>query len=57
MYSPLVTKSINVKNIDDVADRARKNKLGYYEIKKLNPWIMGNNLPEGKWNIQIIKPN
>lgn len=54
MYSPLATKTISVKNIDDLADRARKNKVGYYEVKKLNPWIMKNNLPDGKWDVQIM---
>lgn len=55
MYRPLVTKNLSVKNIPDIADRSRKNSLGYYEVKKLNPWIKGNTLPEGKWNIEVIK--
>ncbi len=55
MYRPLVTKDLSVKNIPDIADRARKNGFGYYEIKKLNPRIKGNTLPEGKWNIEVIK--
>ncbi len=54
MYSPFVTKSISVKKIDDLADRARKNNFGYYEVKKLNPRIISNTLPEGKRNIQTI---
>lgn len=54
MYTPLLTKSLNVKNITDIADRARKNNLGYYEIKKLNPRILTNTLPEGKWDIEIF---
>lgn len=57
MYNPFVTKTMNVKKIDDLADRVRKNNLGYYEVKKLNPRIMGNRLPEGKWNIQIFSQN
>lgn len=56
MYRPLVTKEINVKNIENLADWARQNNFGYYEVKKMNPWIMGNSLPEGKWNIQVIDP-
>jgi hypothetical protein len=55
MYSPFVTKSISVKQVDDIADRTRKNNLGYYEVKKLNPRIMSNSLPEGKWNVQIMQ--
>lgn len=57
MYRPFVTKGVNVKNIENLADRARQNGLGYYEVKKLNPWIVANNLPEGKWNIQIFSQN
>lgn len=57
MYRPFVTKGVNVKNIENLADRARQNTLGYYEVKKLNPWIMANSLPEGKWNIQIFSQN
>jgi hypothetical protein len=54
IYSPFVTKSVSVKSVDDLADRARKNGFGYYEIKKLNPWILTNTLPEGKRNIKIF---
>ena len=55
MYRPLITKNINVKQIADLADRSRKNNVSYYQVKKLNPWIMNNSLPEGKWNIEIIQ--
>lgn len=54
MYTPFITKEISIKQVDDLADRARKNNVGYYEVKKLNPWIMKNSLPEGKWNIEIF---
>ena len=54
MYSPIKTKTITVGKIDDLADRARQNKVGYYEIKKLNPWILGNTLPEGVWDLQVV---
>ena len=55
MYTPFITKSMSVKQIADIADRARKNNLGYYEVKKLNPRIMKNSLPEGKRNIEVFK--
>lgn len=45
---------MSVKQIADIADRARQNNFGYYEIKKLNPWIVSNSLPEGKWNIEVF---
>lgn len=54
MYTPLATKSMNIKQIPDIPDRARKNNLTYYEVKKLNPWIISNTLPEGKWNIEVF---
>lgn len=57
MYRPFVTKDMSVKQLPDIADRARKNNLSYYEVKKMNPWIMTNTLPEGKWNIQIFSQN
>ncbi len=55
MYSPFVTKRMSIRQITDIADRARKNNLSYYEVKKLNPWIMSNSLPEGKWDIEVFK--
>ena len=55
MYRPFVTKSISVKQVDDLVDRSGKNNVGYYEVKKLNPWILKNSLPEGKWNIEVFK--
>ena len=55
MYSPFITKSMSVKQIDDIADRARRNNFGYYEVKKLNPRIMKNSLPEGKRNIEVFQ--
>lgn len=54
MYSPFVTKSMSVKQLPDIADRARQNKLSYYEVKKMNPRIMKNTLPEGKWDIEYF---
>jgi len=57
MYRPLVTKSMSIKQIPDIADRARKNDFSYYAVKKLNPWIIGNILPEGKWNIEVFGQN
>ena len=55
MYRPFVTKFVSEKNIPDIADRARKNNVSYYEVKKLNPWMVSNSLPEGKWNIELFK--
>ena len=54
MYTPFATKKISAKNIEDLAARAKKNNFSYYEIKKLNPWIKWNTLPEGKRNIEVF---
>lgn len=55
MYSPFATKEISVKQVEDIAARTKKNNFSYYEVKKLNPWIKWNTLPEGKWNIEVFK--
>lgn len=57
MYRPLMTKNIGVKQVPDLADWARKNNVNYYAVKKLNPWIVTNTLPEGKWNIEVFSQN
>lgn len=53
-YSSLSTKTLSVKNIVDIPDRAIKNKVSYYAVRKLNPWIMSSSLPEGKWDIKVL---
>ena len=55
MYRPFITHTIQVKQIPDIAARAKQNNLSYYEVKKLNPWIVNNALPDGKWNIEVFK--
>ena len=55
MYRPFITHTIQVKQIPDIAARAKQNNLSYYEVKKLNPWIVNNTLPDGKWNIEVFK--
>ena len=55
MYTPLVSKTMSVQQLPDIADRAKQNNLGYYEVKKVNPWILKNSLPEGEREIQIIQ--
>lgn len=55
MYSSFKTEDINLKQTDNLADRAKNNGYSYYEVKKLNPWILKNSLPEGQWNVQVFK--
>lgn len=53
-YEPFVTTSKSVKQVENLTDRARQNKVGYYELRKLNPRILKNSLPEGKRDIKIF---
>lgn len=55
MYTPFVTKDTSVKQVENIAERAKNNGYTYYEVKKLNPWILKNSLPEGKWNIEVFQ--
>lgn len=54
MYTYFPTKNISVKKIDNLAERANNNGYAYYEVKKLNPRILKNSLPEGQWDIQVF---
>lgn len=54
-YNPFKTETISLKQTDNLADRAKNNGYSYYEVKKLNPRILKNSLPEGQWNIQVFK--
>ncbi|MDD4151928.1 MAG: lytic transglycosylase domain-containing protein [Candidatus Gracilibacteria bacterium] len=54
-YYPSETKTIKINKIDDLYDFASKNNTNYKNIKLLNPWIIGDSLPEGKWEIKINK--
>ncbi len=55
MYSPLKTKIVTTTRIDNLAERAKSNSFGYYEVKKLNPRILSNTLPDGQWDIKVMK--
>lgn len=55
MYRPFVTRNISEKNVSDLVARATAHDASYYEVKKLNPRIMSNSLPEGKWNIELFE--
>ncbi len=54
-YYPPKTKTIKVEKIDNLYDFAIKQNENYKTIKLLNPWIIWDSLPEGKWEIKIMK--
>jgi len=45
-YENPPTNDIFVKKIEDIATWAKENKQNYNTIKILNPWILGESLPE-----------
>ena len=49
-------KIVNLnKSINDLANWAVRNNTTLRKIKELNPWIVGNNLPEGNWNLKVAE--
>ena len=41
--------------ITSMAEWADKRGFNYYDIKKLNPWIKGQRLPEGEFTVKLPK--
>jgi membrane-bound lytic murein transglycosylase D len=54
-YENPPTNDISVEKIEDIASWAKENKQNYNTIKILNPWILGESLPEWTWKIKILK--
>lgn len=54
MYTPIPTRSISVKSIENIALWAKQHHVWYYEVKKMNPRILKNSLPEGQRTIAVI---
>ncbi len=54
-YPPIGTKTITLQGpIAAVSDWAASNGYAYKDLKTLNPWIVGRNLPAG--NFQVALP-
>jgi hypothetical protein len=49
------TLTIQVNKIDDLKTWSYENKYNYAMIRQLNPWIIGNNLPDGTWGIRVLR--
>lgn len=41
------------KGIKDVAAWANERGTTYYDVKRFNPWILGNHLPRGNYRLKI----
>ena len=49
------TKTVAVREIDDLVLWAKDHWYTIKEIKELNPWILWNSLPKGKREIEVYK--
>jgi hypothetical protein len=55
-YKPYETQQITVTEaIPNLSIWALNRGTSYLEVKTLNPWILGRNLPKGEYNILIPK--
>ena len=48
------TKVVEVTNISDIKAWCQEKKYDYATIRQLNQWILGDNLPKGKWKIKVL---
>jgi len=55
VYEKPDIETISVNKIDDLFTWASEYKQNYKTLKILNPWILGNSLPEWDWTITILK--
>lgn len=55
VYEKPETKKIPVNQIDNIEIWAQENGYSGSEIKLLNPWILQNSLPEGDWELEVMK--
>jgi radical SAM superfamily enzyme with C-terminal helix-hairpin-helix motif len=52
-YPNIETKTEKLWETKDLIKRAKKKWYSYKEIKELNPWILWNVLPKGRWEIEV----
>ncbi len=55
VYESPKIKNISVWKIDDVKKWAIENNQNYQTIKTLNMWMRKDFLPDGKWEVKILK--
>ncbi len=49
------TEILSVSSLSDFALWSQEKWYNYKDVKILNRWIVGENLPEWKWNIKVMK--
>jgi len=55
-YKSFKTKKIKVSGpVDDLAKWCHEGNFSYHMIKILNPRIIGNKLPEWKWEMEVLR--
>lgn len=52
-YSRYLTRTVNVGQIDNIAQWASDNGYTYLQVRELNPWVRSNQLPVGDWDLQV----
>ncbi len=54
-YPELDTKTLKLWETKDLIKRANKEWYTFKEIKELNPWILSDSLPKGKWELEVYR--
>ena len=49
------TVTIQVGKIDDLKAWSQEKGYNYAMIHQLNPWIIGDALPEGTWGVKALR--
>ncbi len=55
VYHPPETEILSVNQITDILQWSKQEEYSYRDIKILNPRIIWNTLPEGQWEIIVLK--
>lgn len=55
VYSLPETWTVTTGAIADLVSWAIENGYSYRDIKVLNPWILWESLPEGEWEIKVLR--
>ena len=50
------TKAETANGKIDLKKWAKDHNMTYIALKELNPWILGEELPEGQWQILVLAP-
>lgn len=48
------TKDIAVSEMKDIKQWSQDNRYDYAIVRQLNPWITGDALPKGEWQVRVL---